>query len=487
MKPQSPCYTPSMGLINEHYIDEGQLRGQDDVPLHDFLAQRDRAQLSTGRGVPFFSGREREISTFRQMANALLLDRRSNATPVVEGPPGAGKSALLAQFMEEMRAFPSAGSGNRRWLPVLLNGAHAEMPLGIGRAVDSAIARRMSSDLLAAMPGEDADVAERLRAFLGEDSVRQMKRGLREIASTVMDRGFGALGVRVGGASSDRLDQLEHVADRRAKDWSDWQIVLLIDEAQQISDQAPGAIPGTLSSIHQGFVPASISFCAFGLPGTWDALGDVGISRGSVGYDLPLAGLNDEASQKAVHRCFSQYQVENANNWERAILKRSANWPQHLAVYLNAALTTLECQAGASGAKKGLDKAGPALLPEAMALGDEGRKGYYDRRVRGLDRHNARHSRYARHLAPLLREGGGEMHLDDVVDYMEGAPLNLPPSEVDGFISAAQHSGFLERLPGSRLRMPIPSFAAHLLGEPMPPLPEAASPRPKKVNAPCQN
>ena len=458
-----------MGLINEHYVDHGQLRGQDDVPLNEFLAYRDRAQLSTGRGVPFFSGREREISTFRTVANALLLDRRSNATLVVEGPPGAGKSALLAQFMEEMRAFPPADSRGRRWLPVLLNGAHAEMPLGIGRAVDSAIARRMSFDLLTASPGEDAGPSERLQAFLGEESVRRMKRGLREIASTVMDRGFGALGVQIGGASSDRLDQLEHVADRRAKDWSDWQIVLLIDEAQQISDQAPGAIPGTLSSIHQGFVPAPISFCAFGLPGTWDALGDVGISRGSVGYDLPLAGLNDEASQMAVRRCFAQYQVESGDDWERAILKRSANWPQHLAVYLNAALTTLECHAGA---QRGLGNAGPELLAEAMALGDEGRKGYYDRRVRRLDRQNARHSRYARHLAPLMREGGGEMHLDDVVDYMEGAPLNLPPGEVDGFILAAQHSGFLERLPGSRLRMPIPSFAAHLLGEPMPPLPE---------------
>lgn len=263
--------------------------------------------------------------------------------------------------------------------------------------------------------------------------------------------------------------------------------MLLIDEAQQISDQAPGAIPGTLSSIHQGFVPAPISFCAFGLPGTWDALGDVGISRGSVGYDLPLAGLNDEASQMAVHRCFAQYQVENADNWECAILKRSANWPQHLAVYLNAALTTLEGHAGAPGAKKGFGKAGPELLAEAMALGDEGRKGCCDRRVRGLDRQNARHSRYARHLAPLMREGGGEMHLDEVVDYMEGAPLNPPPGEVDGFIVAAQHSGFLERLPGSKLRMPIPSFAAHLLGEPMPPLPETASRGASKVATPSPN
>ena len=262
-----------MGLINERYIDEGQQRGQNDVPLRDFLAQRNRAQWSTGRGVPLCSGPEREIPTFRQMANAWLLDRQGNAALVAEDPPGAGKSALVAQC-----------------------------------------------------------------------------------------------------------------------------------------------------------------------------------------------------------------QVENGGDRERAIVRRSANWPQQLAVCLNAALRTLKRHLGAP---RGFGKADPARLPEAAALRDEGRNSHYDRRVRGLDRHNARHSRSGRHLGPLLSEGGGEAHLDDVVGYLAGAPPNLPPGEVDGSISARQRDGIGERLPGSRLRAPNPSFAAPQLGEPL--LPEAASPGAKQVNFPCRN
>ena len=86
-----------MAIWDEEYVDRGGLREQDRVPLADFLAFKDRAQI-TGRGVPFFSGRETEVSAFRQAASALARGHRGNATIVVEGPPGAGKSATLSQF-----------------------------------------------------------------------------------------------------------------------------------------------------------------------------------------------------------------------------------------------------------------------------------------------------------------------------------------------------------------------------------------------------
>ncbi len=97
-----------MDLVDEKYRDGGGLRDQDLVSTKVFVSDRDRAQI-TGRGVPFFSAREAEIHAFRKVANALLLGRQGNATVVVEGPPGAGKSALMSQFMEEMRSFPPAG------------------------------------------------------------------------------------------------------------------------------------------------------------------------------------------------------------------------------------------------------------------------------------------------------------------------------------------------------------------------------------------
>ena len=44
-------------LINDKYRDDGNLRDQDAVEVERYLSMRDRAP-STGRGVPFFSGRE---------------------------------------------------------------------------------------------------------------------------------------------------------------------------------------------------------------------------------------------------------------------------------------------------------------------------------------------------------------------------------------------------------------------------------------------
>ena len=373
-----------MDAMDASYVDDGALREQDGVPLPVFLADKDRAQL-TGRGQPFFSGREREINAFRSMANALLLGRPGNAALVVEGPPGAGKSALMAQCQEEMRTLPPTGSGERRWLPVLLNGARAECPQAIGQAVDEAIAKRLAQELLSATGADRADREARLRAFLGEGGARKAEQGIKTIAESMLQRGFSVMGFQLGAAPSGLLEDIEAVSAKRSHQWNDWQTVLLIDEAQGISGRVSGAVPGTLSSIHQGMVSAPLSFCAFGLPGTWDALGDAGISRASAGHDLPLAGLDDRAARMAVDRCFARFVVTHGEAWQAAIRERSANWPQHLATYLHAALTILQANAPSPEV---MGDARRSPLSEAIALGDAGRKAYYGRRLRGMTRDN---------------------------------------------------------------------------------------------------
>ena len=90
-----------MPLIDKIYQDHGNLRSQDAIGVERYLLLKDRAPM-TGRGVPFFSGREAEIGTFRDMVKGLSLGYCANATIVVEGPPGSGKSALMSQFMEEL-------------------------------------------------------------------------------------------------------------------------------------------------------------------------------------------------------------------------------------------------------------------------------------------------------------------------------------------------------------------------------------------------
>lgn len=132
-------------IVDPNYIDGGALREQDHVSLDAFLAYQDRAKVHMGP-QPFFSGRESEIRIFRQVLNALSMGVQGDATVVVEGPPGAGKSALLSQFVREIRELPNIEEGGLRWLPVIIDGASAECPSHIGQAIDEAISKRLAED-----------------------------------------------------------------------------------------------------------------------------------------------------------------------------------------------------------------------------------------------------------------------------------------------------------------------------------------------------
>ena len=461
----APARMGCMGILDTRYVDDGALREQDRVPLEDFLAFGDRAQF-TGRGQPFFSGREREINAFREIANALLLGHRGNATLIVEGPPGAGKSALLAQFQEEMRTLPPAGSGARRWLPVTLDGALAMSPSEIMAAVDEAIAHRLAQDLIDARDEEEtASSAQRFAALLGQAALGDALSAARGI----LDRGVSAMGFSIGAKGEAPPDTLPQVARLRGRYWADWQVVLLIDEAQGISARTPGAAPGTLSSIHQGLVSAPLSFCAFGLPGTAAALSDVGVSRPAGGRYLPLSGLDGGAARMAVRRCFQQYGVVHAEEWESAILERSANWPQHIAAYLDGALTVLGRSAPS---REAMGDARRSPLGDALALGDEGRRAYYRMRVQRLNRRDPLASAQAKALVPMLGTDPQGADRAEVIEALMAPPWSLSRPEVRRFLSDAEHSGFMSsNADGSRFTMPIPSFADHLLGEQPPPLP----------------
>ena len=256
---------------------------------------------------------------------------------------------------------------------------------------------------------------------------------------------------------------------RRARQWGEWQIVLLIDEAQQVSDQRPGDVSGTLSSIHQGDIPAPISFCAFGLPGTWAALEGVNVSRSLSGADLRVATLDESATRNAVNRCFKAFGVRNAEAWRQAIVERSANWPQHLATYLVSALAEIRRQ---SSADRSLDAAG-ASLAAAMAHGDVGRNAYYARRFERLTRQNGHFQAYAETVVALIRERGGRLSWTEIKSALRAQDSGIDNDEVNRLAIVAEHSGLMRRDPSAPIyQMPIPSFAGYLLNEPLPEIKE---------------
>jgi len=445
-----------MALVDENYRDDGRLREQDRVRVAEFLADEDRAQI-TGRGVPFFSGRESELGVFRRAVNALSRDRRGNATIVVEGPPGVGKSALMCQFMEEMRSLPPAGAGGRRWLPVPLSAGDAESPPDIADAIDAAIVSRLAADLLASASAE-AGLLERLGDYWGKLDPAGAKAKAREF----LDRGGSVLGFSLGASREGPPRSIAQAAARRPA-WHSWQVVLMIDEAQGIRPGAANAGGGTLSALHQGIVRAPVSFCAFGLPGTLLALGDVGVSRLSGGRAIHLRGLDDKAAGQTVERCFNLFSVEGGTPWREAILARAANWPQHLAAYLNAAIRQLR-----EASPERMD-AGDADLKAAMREGDRARARYYEQRLARLRRRHGGFERLAKALAPALLERGGSLPYNELFDLVEELGRRIfPPSGTNAtqFIQDAEHSGFLAPAGDEHAYlMPIPSFASHLLGD----------------------
>ena len=453
-------------LVDLDYVDNGELREQDRVSLEVFLADHDRTQI-TGRGQPFFSGREREIRAFRKAANALSLGRQGNATIVVEGPPGAGKTALLTQLQEEMRGFPPTESGGRRWLPVVLDGSSAMSPPEIMESVDEAIATRLAEDMVAAQRGSRGGrsvIATRLASLLGQESTRDML----SAAQGILDRGVSGMGFSIGARGSAPPRTMQAACRLRARDWIDWQIVLLFDEAQDISAEGREAAPGTLKSIHQGLAGSPVSFCAFGLPGTWDALARVGISRASVPYDLPMAGLDEKESRTAVRRCFKHFGVEHGEAWVDAIVERSADWPQHLATYKDAAMRALKAKAHSP---ERMGDARKSSLSEAISLGDEGRRAFYKRRVESLVREEPFGVDYAQALVPMLRSEPGGVARGAATARLMSHPLGLSRQEAGAFLSKAAHCGLIATdADGLRFVLAIPSFAAHLLGEVPPPI-----------------
>ena len=453
-----------MVLIDESYRDDGRLREQDRVCVADFLADEDRAQI-TGRGVPFFSGRESELGVFRRVVNALSRNRRGNTTIVVEGPPGVGKSALMCQFMEEMRALPPTGAGGRRWLPVLVSASDAESPPYLADAIDAAIVGQLAADLLASesLPGKSGETAsfvERLSEYWGGDiDLARARTRAREF----FDRGGSVMGFSRGASREGPPKTLSEAAGRRSNAWQSWQIVLMIDEAQGIQPGERRAGGGTLSALHQGIVRAPVSFCAFGLPGTLLALGDVGVSRPSGGRAIHLRGLDDRAAGQTVDRCFKSFGVRNGAPWREAILARAANWPQHLAAYLNAAVRQLR-----EDSPERMN-AGEADMEAAMREGDRVRARYYEQRLARLRRRHGGFEKLARALVPTLRERGGRLpysELFDLVEELGQRTFALSGTNATQFIRDAEHSGFLAPAgDGGAYSISIPSFAGHLLGD----------------------
>ena len=490
------------------YIDTGELRPQDEVDERLFVGYRDRAKLFDDRGPPFFSGREREINVFRRMLEDASGGILADSTFVVEGPPGAGKTALMAQCIGEVAACPRTHAG-KDWLPVVVHSSVANSAQAVGRAVDRAIASHLSKQtnqqrrnalladikaLLDTLDSEERPAARRTFDLVGqsgealsralakderdaefdriEREVRTMvdaaSKRTRAVIKRILARGVSITGASIGPAREISNPSIADVVSDRAGAWHPYQIVLFVDEGQNIPARNSDAAgpSGVLSAIHEGKARASLSLCVFGLPGTWNVLRAVGISRTVAERDIMIGALSDEECAMAARRCFRQFNVRNSRKWTQAIVSRSHQWPQHLAGYLVAAMAEVRNHRHESG---GFDTAS-ADFSKVIREGDLSRIRYYKQRLKALAQGD--YVPLAQHLAQHLQERE-PLSNEKVEKILLHKVPGMTRKELHEFRLAAIHSGLFQFDDAEQCYfIGIPSFAAFLLKEPPAPIPD---------------
>ena len=283
------------------------------------------ADVSDRTPPAVFVGREDEIAL---LGAAVRGVRRGDVghTVVVQGLPGAGKTALLHEYGSRTLASDASGG---LVVPVPLGPEDLDMPpLAMVKTIDQSFLdhdargtwrRRINQVLAKGMVVGDMVVAAMTKKTIGDfkptaDAPESFGLALNEYAA-----------FRFGAKSTTFL--------------------LLLDEAQSVPDT--NRARAYLSALHRGMGGGvKVVLACFGLSNTTERLRGLGLSRLASDHVRTLDVLsNDEAKEtvrKTLELALADFTFDHGSCDERersqwigtatnAILKESANFPHHLA------------------------------------------------------------------------------------------------------------------------------------------------------------
>ena len=249
---------------------------------------------------------------------------------LIQGAPGAGKTALL----EEM----ALDAMEKRWAVVkinfddLYNPVHMAQTLGKPYISRKQTATKVDSKLLS---------IERIKEVAGDSSV-------------------------------------SHVLERME---SEQGVLLILDEAQYIGRffNTPNelAVASTLNKLHNGELSRPVILLAAGLGQTEEVFRLLGISRFKGGCFVELGALGKE-SERAVIQDWLVKEGEAKGDpapWIDAIAQKTHGWPQHITAYGDAAAKQIQRDDG---------EMTPAGLEVVYQVGEGRREAYYKQRAKGI-------------------------------------------------------------------------------------------------------
>ena len=241
----------------------------------------------------YFHGRTAIRTMFRQFLAAAERSRRGT-TFLVQGAPGAGKTALL----DVLSRIPSTST----WMTVHINARALHDPAWMARELT------LAAQGLNLAGSQDAGPV-----YTPDPSALAVKRVL--LIPPPMDRG----------------------------------LLLILDEAQTMLIQPKGApIPDTLNAIHNGGFGYPVVLLAGGLSNSKTAFATMGVSRFRGGNLVNLGRLSGE-SERAVIRdwlVLAGGARGDVDPWIDAISKETQGWPHHIVSYGSPAAQLLKLNGG---------------------------------------------------------------------------------------------------------------------------------------------
>ena len=373
-----------------------------------------------GRAV-FFHGRDQELSDFAAaLEEAQVL--KGGTIFLVQGPPGAGKTA----FLHECRA--RIKSSELTWHAVRITSKMLHNPAALAKRLDVSYATRTS---------ERKDTTTNVGVSVGfGTSVKHTK------------------GISAETTGDDIEDVLREASLARGG------LVIVLDEAQNIVGEIGAGSPEWLTAqrclnqIHNGEIGAPVVLLAGGLGTTEGVFGTFGISR-FPDDALHLLGALDNESARSVIRDWlvksggAPASHEYLGQWIDTLASECFGWAQHIQRY-------------AFVAAKWLLKNGhmptSQVPPEVLSEGRWRREKYYLGRARGT----IEQDRVS--LANLLHRKGNDCTLsreDLVQTLLENRTREQAEEKFDHLL----YKGMVAETPRGGYIVPIPSMQDWLIRE----------------------
>ncbi len=411
----------------------GRARRPDLKALEAFAALGDR------RSSPFFAGRKDRMDAVERLcAEALAVARKGEAmggaTQLIQGAPGAGKTALLSEMA-------------RRW-------TNGESPHGAAAPVPVTV-----------FPGELADeatVAAKIARAIDPDA----DEAWRQTETRNVTGHAGVPGI--AGASGSRRTAMAPPAPsfeelRRRFPPQSWTrpVCLAVDEVQTVREAATDV----LVKLHSGMPGLPIVPVLAGLANSQDVVSGCGLSRLEVEAVHTLGALAPEEARDAVEAMLERCRVSrtgSAEDWPALLSGRSDGWPQHLHNAMRALAVELVRTEGKLAA---VDTA--AVLDREQRFRETAYLARISPQMEGARRLVAA-------VLTALPEGGARR--DDIEAEIErqcrtrsdGDPDSRARQLPDGmngeaFFAHLVHRGALQRGFRARYLCPIPSFRRFLV------------------------